>query len=70
MGSVAEKIFAAVKNPPDQQAAAVLNFAQGLQAKKNVEYEQAKQKALALLDDPPLVLNGRYGPRESLYDRL
>ncbi|PZN79777.1 MAG: hypothetical protein DM484_10785 [Candidatus Methylumidiphilus alinenensis] len=70
MASVAEKIVETVKGMSEQQAAAVLDFAQALQAKKDDEYEQAKQKALALLDDPPLALNGRYWSRESLYDRL
>ena len=70
MASVAEKIVEIVKDMPEQQAAEVLNFAQALQARRDEEYEQAKQKALALLDDPPLALNGRYWSRESLYDRL
>ncbi len=70
MASVAEKIYETVKGMSEQQAAEVLDFAQALQAKKDEEYEQAKQKALALLDDPPLELNGRYWSRESLYDRL
>ena len=70
MASVAEKIVETVKGMSEQQSAEVLDFAQALQAKKDDEYEQAKQKALALLDDPPLALNGRYWSRESLYDRL
>ena len=70
MASVAEKIVETVKGMSEQQVAEVLDFAQALQARKDEEYEQSKQKALALLDDPPLALNGRYWSRESLYDRL
>lgn len=35
-----------------------------------IDYEQAQQQASAFLDAPPLLLNGRYGSRDSLYDRL
>ena len=68
--SIAEIVFETVKAMPERQAAEVLNFAEALQARKAEEYEQAKQRALAMLDDPLLELNGRYWSRESLYDRL
>ncbi len=68
--NIAERVFEAVKAMPERQAAEVLNFAEALQARKEEEYEQAKQRAFAMLDDPPLELNGRYWSRESLYDRL
>lgn len=35
-----------------------------------IDYEQAQQQALAFLDVPPFLLNGRYWSRDSLYDRL
>jgi len=70
MSSITEKIFETIKTLPDQQAAEVLNFAQALQARREEEYDQAKQQALAMLDNPPLALNGRYWSRDSLYDRL
>ncbi len=70
MSSIAEKISEAVQTLPDQDAAEVLDFLKALRARREVGYEQAKQQALALLDDPPLALNGRYWSRDSLYDRL
>jgi hypothetical protein len=70
MNSIAEKVFETVKALPDQQAAEVLSFAQALQAKRDEDYEQAKRQALAMLDNPPLALSGRYWSRDSLYDRL
>jgi hypothetical protein len=70
MSIIAEKISEAVKTLPDQDAAEVLDFVEALRARREEKYEQAKQQALALLDNPPLALNGRYGSRESLYDRL
>jgi len=70
MSIIAEKISEAVKTLPDQDAAEVLDFVEALRARREKSYEQAKQQALALLDDPPLALNGRYWSKESLYDRL
>ena len=70
MSIIAEKIYEAVKTLPDQDAAEVLDFVEALRARREKSYEQAKQQALALLDDPPLALNGRYWSKESLYDRL
>ncbi len=68
--SIAESVFETVKTMPERQAAEVLNFAEALQTRRAEEYEQAKQRAFAMLDNPPLELNGRYWSRESLYDRL
>lgn len=70
MSIIAEKIYEAVKTLPDQDAAEVFDFVKALRSRKEANYEQAKQQALALLDDPPLALSGRYWSRESLYDRL
>lgn len=70
MSMITEKVFEVIKNLPDQDAAEVLDFVEALRARREERYEQAKQQALALLDNPPLELNGRYWSRESLYDRL
>jgi hypothetical protein len=70
MSSIAEKITEAVQTLPDQDAAEVLDFVKALRARREAGYEQAKQQALALLDEPPLALSGRYWSRDSLYDRL
>ncbi len=70
MSTIAEKVFEVVKTLPERRVAEVLNFAEALQAKHEEEYEQAKQKALAMMDDPPLALNGSYFLRDSLYDRF
>ncbi|MFZ4703747.1 MAG: hypothetical protein ACOYMG_27195 [Candidatus Methylumidiphilus sp.] len=68
--NTADMIYQEAKTLPDQDAAEVLDFVKALRARREVGYEQAKQQALALLDDPPLALDGRYWSRESLYDRL
>jgi len=47
MGSIAEKIFEAVKNLPDQQAAPILDFAQALQARRNHGQGQCQAVTLA-----------------------
>jgi hypothetical protein len=70
MSAIAEQVFEAVKTLPEQKAAEVLSFVHAMQSRQAEEYAQAKKRALALLDDPPLALNGRYWSRESLYDRL
>jgi hypothetical protein len=70
MSAIAEQITEAIKTLADQDAAEVLDFVEALQARREKNYEQAKQQAFLLLENPPLALNGRYWSRESLYDRL
>jgi hypothetical protein len=68
--NTAEKIYEAVKNLPERQAGEILSLAEAMRAKRDEDYAQAERQALALLDDPPLSLNGRYWSRDSLHDRL
>lgn len=47
--SIAEKVFEAVKALPEQQAAEVLSFAEGLKAKLEATDRARRERALATL---------------------
>jgi hypothetical protein len=68
--NTAELIYQEAKDLPDALRQEVLELIRQLKAQQQKDYEEAKSQALAMLDNPPFDLNGRYGSRDSLYDRL
>lgn len=76
--AILNRITEALRDLSEDSAREVLDFAEFLKARRGedekarqaMDYEQARQRALAMLDHPPFALNGRYWSRESLYDRL
>ena len=69
MSNISEKILAAVKTLPDQQAAEVLDFVEFLQTKSSKEQEDKRKKAWATLDKHKGAYDGKPFNREELYDR-
>ncbi|MDD5274124.1 MAG: DUF2281 domain-containing protein [Methylovulum sp.] len=69
MSIIAEKIFAAVKTLPEQQAAEVLDFAEFLQAKMAQQPHGNREKALATLDKYQGLYDGAPFNREELHER-
>lgn len=79
--SLAEVIYQKSRDLPLEKAQEVIDFIDFLKTRHPVtklaipevapppDYEQAQQQAFAFLDAPPFMLNGRYGSRDSLYDR-
>jgi hypothetical protein len=49
MASIAEQVFETVKALPDEQAAEVLNFVEGLKARLEAEQQAQRDRALAVL---------------------
>lgn len=69
MSIIAEKIVAAVKTLPEQQAAKVLDFAEFLQAKMAQQPPGNREKALATLDKHQGLYDGTPFNRERLHER-
>lgn len=69
MSVIAEKVFEAVKALPDEQAAEVLNFVEGLKANLEAGQQARRERALAVLGK----YRGRFKAdkfnREECYDR-
>jgi hypothetical protein len=69
MSVIAEKVFEAVKALPDEQAAEVLNFVEGLKASLEAGQQARRERALAVLGK----YRGRFKAdkfnREECYDR-
>ena len=69
MSSITEKIFETVKTLPEQKAAEVLSFAEGLKAKQVAEDMTLRNRALATLAK----YRGRFKvepfKRDDCYDR-
>lgn len=69
MSNIAEKVFEAVKDLPEQQAAEVLDFVERLKAKQTEEERERREKALATLEK----YRGRFVAekfnRQECYDR-
>jgi hypothetical protein len=67
--NIAERIFETVKTLPEQQAAEVLDYAEGLKAKQADEDRRRREQALATLAK----YRGRFKAdrfnREECYDR-
>jgi hypothetical protein len=78
--SIAELIYQASLDLPLEEAQEVIDFIEFLKHRRPIitpvgaidradDYDRARQQASAFLDTPPFVLDGRYGSRDSLYDR-
>jgi len=69
MSNIAEKIFEAVKNLPEQQATEVLDFVEFLKSKTQKERAGRKEIALATLDKHIGLYDGSPFNREELHER-
>lgn len=69
MSVIAEKVFEAVKTLPDEQAAEVLHFVEGLKASLEAGQQARRERALAVLDKHQGLYDGTPFKREELYDR-
>jgi hypothetical protein len=74
--SLAELIYQSSRELPLEKAQEVFDFIEFLKNRRPMitidrpdDYEWAQQQALMFLDAPPFTLDGRYGSRDSLYDR-
>ncbi|MDD1610949.1 MAG: DUF2281 domain-containing protein [Methylococcaceae bacterium] len=69
MSNIAEKIFEAVKNLPEQQATEVLDFVEFLKSKTQKKRGGRREKALVTLDKHMGLYDGSPFNREELHER-
>jgi hypothetical protein len=69
MSIIAEKVYEAVKNLPEQQAAEVLDFAEFLKTKTEKERGERREIALATLDKYRGLYDATPFNRDELHDR-
>ena len=67
--NIAERIFETVKTLPEQQAAEVLDFAEGLKVKQADEDRRRREQALATLAKYRGRFKAEKFNREECYDR-